>query len=313
MRLTRVIEHLADLCGQCGDDGAVEEGIQTGQQEPADHHADDDLHRAVHIPLGSGVGQGSPDRGGGSVESVGNSGFEVGEKCFHKCKSFRCMKLYSVDAVSDQVHIRPGGFCPGMTVAAHGIVGGAGGVPADHKLLPAEGAGFSRKLRRCAEVAVRNGLCGECDLFGPGHAAVGRGDDIVIAAVLNEGGFNGVGIRTVAHGSVNRRGLSVVRHGGGAPMLAVIGVAERIDSGRFIIGAFIAELLRVVHHLLHLAVHAGQDDGGEQQVQAAEEQGPDDNGNDDFYSGIHMAFRPVAAKNLFHLYCFSFRFLHQAE
>ena len=48
-----VVEHLADLGGKGGDDGRVEEGVETRENYAANDNADDDLDTGVDVALGS--------------------------------------------------------------------------------------------------------------------------------------------------------------------------------------------------------------------------------------------------------------------
>ena len=66
--LTLVIEQLLDLGGHRGHDGGVEQGVQTGQQQSADNHGDEDLDTGVHITLGLMVGDSDCDTGTGILK-----------------------------------------------------------------------------------------------------------------------------------------------------------------------------------------------------------------------------------------------------
>ena len=49
----RVGEHFSNLGGEGGDHGGVEQRVQPGKQNAADHHTDDNLDRRVDITLGA--------------------------------------------------------------------------------------------------------------------------------------------------------------------------------------------------------------------------------------------------------------------
>ena len=52
--LAAVVEHFTDLSGERGDDRAVEEEIETGEDDTTDNDTDDDLHARVDIALTGG-------------------------------------------------------------------------------------------------------------------------------------------------------------------------------------------------------------------------------------------------------------------
>ena len=68
--LAAVVEHLTDLSGERGDDRAVEEEIETGEDDTADDYADDDLHARVDIALTGGGLDGGLGRNDCLVELV---------------------------------------------------------------------------------------------------------------------------------------------------------------------------------------------------------------------------------------------------
>ena len=64
--LTGVVEHLTDLGSESGDDGCVEERVETCEDDTTDYYTDDDLHAGVDIALtGGGLDGGSCGDDGG--------------------------------------------------------------------------------------------------------------------------------------------------------------------------------------------------------------------------------------------------------
>ena len=68
--LAAVVEHLTDLSGERGDDRAVEEEIETGEDDTTDNDTDDDLHARVDIALTGGGLDGGLGRNDCLVELV---------------------------------------------------------------------------------------------------------------------------------------------------------------------------------------------------------------------------------------------------
>ena len=66
--LALIIEQALDLLSYGGHDSAVEQGVQTSQQQSANDNSDEDLDTGVHITLGIDVGNGNHSAGCGGLE-----------------------------------------------------------------------------------------------------------------------------------------------------------------------------------------------------------------------------------------------------
>ena len=68
--LTGVVEHLTDLGSESGDDGCVEERVETCEDDTTDYYTDDDLNAGIDIALTGGGLDGGLGRNDCLVELV---------------------------------------------------------------------------------------------------------------------------------------------------------------------------------------------------------------------------------------------------
>ena len=69
---TGVVEHIPDLGCEVRDNGRVEERIETGKDNSADHNADDDFHTGVDVAFARLGGKGGLGGDGDGVYLVTN-------------------------------------------------------------------------------------------------------------------------------------------------------------------------------------------------------------------------------------------------
>ena len=78
--LTLEVEQVLDLLGDGGPDDLTEQSVQTGQQQSADDHGDQNLDAGVHIAFGLDVGNGNRSTGSHGIELF----TDIGDKLLHK-------------------------------------------------------------------------------------------------------------------------------------------------------------------------------------------------------------------------------------
>ena len=88
--LTGVVEHALDLGSQSGDDGGVEECVETCEEDAANDHTDDDLHAGVDIALTGGGLDGSSCGDDGGVALV----LDGVDKLFHRLITSFFLKFF---------------------------------------------------------------------------------------------------------------------------------------------------------------------------------------------------------------------------
>ena len=98
---------------------------------------------------------------------------------------------------------------------------------------------------------------------------------------------------------IHRRCFTVFGHCGSVPMLSVIGVSEIVQPCFLVIGALIAQTLRVVHHVFDFIVKLVHDAvfTRYKEIKTAEYQGADDYSDNYLNACVDMAFAFFVKQN----------------